>query len=279
MPRSHTIVVVPCYNEAARLDHQQFANFAQDCSDVHLLFVNDGSTDETLHMLNQLAATNPHQLFVHDLEHNVGKAEAVRQGMLEAFRRQPDYVGFWDADLATPLDAIPRFCELMENQSHLQVVVGSRIALLGHDVRRKFRRHLLGRAFASVVSLMLGFAVYDTQCGAKLFRTSQEIEEIFQQPFCSRWIFDVEIFARLMRQSQDGKLPPVEHIVYEHPLRSWEDVDGSKLKLRDFFVAAFDLVKVYRTYLAGTRNTSVPLPQVSVDSESTSIDTGRRRAA
>jgi len=277
MPRSDTIVVVPCYNEAARLDQQRFMRFVQECSDVDLLFVNDGSTDDTVSLLKRLVEANPQRLSVHDLNENVGKAEAVRQGMVEAFRRRPKYVGFWDADLATPLDAISPFRDQMESQGHLQVVVGSRIALLGHQVLRKFRRHLLGRAFASVVSLMLGFAVYDTQCGAKLFRASREIEEIFQESFCSRWIFDVEIFARLMQQTQCGKLPPVEQIVYERPLERWEDVDGSKLKLRDFFVAAFDLVKVYRTYLVGSNK--APQPQVVFEPKSAPLDEDRRKAA
>ena len=106
---SRTIIVVPCYNEANRLDAVRFQEFSAANPAVEFLFLNDGSTDGTLGVLERLHAVDPqHFRFVH-FSRNSGKAEAVRRGMLTALEDSPDYVGFWDADLATPLCEIPHF--------------------------------------------------------------------------------------------------------------------------------------------------------------------------
>src|SRR5436190_10742254 len=103
---SKTTIVVPCHDEAQRLDVAAFRRFGGQSPDVRLLFVNDGSRDETIAILNRLAAEDPARFGVVDLERNLGKSEAVRRGVLHATRQQPELVGFWDADLATPLAVI-----------------------------------------------------------------------------------------------------------------------------------------------------------------------------
>jgi len=93
------IVVVPCYNEADRLPINQFMARHGDGHDKKIIFVNDGSTDSTLQVLESLRARAPGRFYIHNLTKNVGKAEATRAGLLLAFQENPDYVGFWDADL------------------------------------------------------------------------------------------------------------------------------------------------------------------------------------
>jgi hypothetical protein len=91
--------------------------------------------------------------------------------------------------------------------------------------------------------------VYDTQCGAKLFRVTPGLESVFQDPFGSRWIFDVELLARLKRQRKQAGLSPVNDAVFEYPLARWQDVGGSKVNAIDGAKAFFDIVKIYWTYL------------------------------
>lgn len=147
---------------------------------------------------------NPGKFEVCHLPRNMGKAEAVRRGMLRALEGRVDSVGFWDADLATPLEAIPQFCELLRRDRRLQMVIGARVKLLGRTIERRILRHYLGRMFATAASVALRLPVYDTQCGAKLFRASAEIRALFDQPFHTNWIFDVELLARFIRGRKVG---------------------------------------------------------------------------
>jgi len=242
-------IVIPCYNEANRLDSSKFKDFASHGHNVRFLFVNDGSTDNTLEVLESLRESDPRIFSVCRLTKNSGKAEAVRQGFLAAFESNSDYVGFWDADLATPLDTIVSFCQLLDDRRDIEMVFGSRVWLLGRTIERKAWRHYLGRVFATTVSLVLGLNVYDTQCGAKLFRVSPTLMALFREAFITKWIFDVEIIARLIQMRRETNLPAVEDIIYEYPLLEWRDVGGSKVTAIAFIKAIFELLSIYLKYL------------------------------
>jgi len=243
-------IVVPCYNEGARLNGGIFLDFARSHAHIHFLFVNDGSTDNTLNVLNALYAALPGQIEVLDIQPNGGKAEAVRKGMLAAMQAvESTYIGFWDADLATPLETIPEFAELLDSNVRLQMVFGARIRLLGRQVYRRAIPHYLGRCFASAVSIALRLPIYDTQCGAKLFRATAELGLVLRDPFLSRWIFDVEILARYIALHH-GDTGYLIDSIYEFPLMRWEDVAGSKVHPSDFLKASFDILRIYRTYIA-----------------------------
>lgn len=236
---SATIVVVPCYNEARRLDVAAVEEFFARCVDVTLLLVDDGSTDDTPLVIERMRQRHPRRVLTLRLSANAGKAEAVRRGMLLAIRRKPTFVGYWDADLAAPLDAILRLRSVFAERPELLLVMGSRVALLGRRIQRRWQRHLLGRAFATAASIVLGLPVYDTQCGAKLFRVTAETVELFRWPFSSRWIFDVEILSRL------AKLSDAPAAIYEYPLDRWREISGSRLRAQDFLAAALDLAAIY----------------------------------
>jgi len=262
-----TVLIIPCYNESQRLRVNEFEEFAWQCDDVRFLFVNDGSTDGTQDLLEALARSNPDAFQVKRLERNSGKAEAVRQGMLEALESHSTYAGYWDADLATPLDAIPEFRDVLKANPQFELVIGSRVRLLGRNILRNPRRHYLGRIFATLASLALGLGIYDTQCGAKLFRVSSTVQTLFEEPFRSSWIFDVEILARMIRQRRDATLARVENVLYELPLQRWCDIDGSKVKGHDFVNAPLELLSIYWAYLrpgtgrpeSGTTRASNPI--------------------
>jgi dolichyl-phosphate beta-glucosyltransferase len=242
---SRLTLVVPCYNEERRLDVEAFRRVSVIGHDIDFLFVNDGSHDGTLGLLESLHASDPTRFAVLDLERNSGKAEAVRRGFVEAMKQPAGYIGFWDADLATPLAELAGFLEIFESRPPIRIVMGARVRLLGREISRRPSRHYFGRIGATLISSTLHLAVYDTQCGAKVFRNDETLRAVFDRPFLSRWIFDVEIIARyVQRLGRDA----VARAVYELPVTRWRDVTGSKVKSHDFLRALHDLWKIRRAY-------------------------------
>jgi glycosyltransferase involved in cell wall biosynthesis len=252
-----TTIVIPCYNEAIRLKPLAFLQFIRKTAGVRLLLVNDGSSDATLSVLENLVATAPGRIELLDLPRNLGKAEAVRQGVLVACRGAVDFVGYWDADLATPLTAIPGFVDVLARMPAIDLVIGTRLKLKGRQIERKWQRRVLGRLFSTVASRVLGVSLRDTQCGAKLFRVTPEMRMTFSRPFLSRWIFDVEVVSRML----DLK-PGAAEALYEFPLDAWQEVDGSKLKPRDFLKAIGELARI-----AWTRGQFEPALEIALSAE------------
>lgn len=244
------MVVIPCYNEEHRLRVDAVDQALDAQPDLDLILVNDGSADGTSRLLARLAAIHPGRIAALDLPRNRGKGEAVRAGMRSACASGARYVGFWDADLATPLDDVAVFARILEDHPALLTVFGSRVKLMGRRIRRSEVRHYLGRVFATMVSVSLRAAVYDTQCGAKLFRAGPLLDAVLEEPFTSRWIFDVELLARLNRLHRAGQAPPLHALLYEYPLMRWEDVRGSKVSIADFPRSALDLLLIHFRYLA-----------------------------
>lgn len=236
-------LVVPVYNEERRFPADDFARFLASAEWCRMRFVDDGSTDDSVRHLGTLSKLFPGRVVVDRLQENRGKAEAVRYGLAAAVHSGADYVGFWDADLSTPLDALPLFRAVLDEEPVRDLVLGSRVRLLGRAIERRQQRHYLGRVFATLASLALGVPVYDTQCGAKLMRASPEIAALLHEPFLSRWIFDVELLARYLQRTGKG-----ESGIVEVPLHAWRDVPGSRLTLSDFGRAPLELFRIARRY-------------------------------
>ena len=191
------VVVVPCFNEALRLDKPSFLELARS-GRLRLLFVDDGSTDETPEVLRRLAKESD-ALEVLNLPTNAGKAEALRVGMRRAIDDGVGVVGYCDADLSTPPWELLRLVERLESDPRLAAVFGSRVARLGSRIERTAFRHYAGRVYATLASVALGMTVYDTQCGAKVFRVGPELVHALEEPFPSGWVFDVVLCDRLRR--------------------------------------------------------------------------------
>jgi glycosyltransferase involved in cell wall biosynthesis len=248
MTKSLTLVI-PCYREAARLEPARFLEFLDATEATRLLFVDDGSPDDTPTVLAELATRRPARIEVLTLAENVGKGEAVRRGLSAALDQPVELVGFWDADLATPLALVESFRATLSSRPDVAWVLGSRWRGLGRNIERDPVRHYLSRVFATVVSLMLGLPVYDTQCGAKVFRANPLLREVLSQPFLSRWIFDVEMLARLIREHRRGRAPEPCQILCELPLDRWRHDGRSHVRLGDFVVAFTDVWRIWRCYL------------------------------
>lgn len=231
-PIGPAIVVIPCFNEAARISLDAVRALAAEC---RVLLVDDGSTDDTLRVLQHITAeVGGCELLA--LANNGGKAEAVRQGLLHAIGQNAALVGFTDADFSTPPDEIARLLRNLQANASCDAVIGCRLVRLGAEIQRDPLRHVFGRVFASAASLAIGASVYDSQCGAKWFVASPTFATIIAQPFLSNWAFDVELLARMFQAGL--------HNVQEEPLRRWADVAGSKVTVRGALQAGTDLIRI-----------------------------------
>jgi dolichyl-phosphate beta-glucosyltransferase len=235
-PRSSAVVVVPCFNEAHRLDPDGFEDLLSDCS-ITVLFVDDGSTDGTGEFIERRFGERA-DLAV--LPANVGKGEAVRMGMLRAIRDGADLVGYLDADLASPATELRRVLDCIAADPSLHAALGSRVRLLGRHIDRSSTRHVQGRVFATMASLVLGLGVYDTQCGLKMFRVNDRLVGALADPFRSRWVFDVELIGRLVT----GPQAIGASAFVEVPLLEWRDVGASHFGLSARVRGMYDLVAV-----------------------------------
>jgi glycosyltransferase involved in cell wall biosynthesis len=248
-------IVVPCYNEAERLDLQLVRTLV-DHPEITALLVDDGSTDRTAERIAEIqaeiAADLGDRVRFLGLPKNGGKAEAVRQGMLDALAHGAEVTGYLDADFATPPEEAHRLLSAMKTTG-AKAVLGARVARLGARIDRSPMRHYLGRLFVTVASTSLGVAVYDSQCGAKLFSDTPAFRLALSQPFASRWAFDVELLGRLFAGGE-GAPPLREEDCLELPLRAWKDVAGSKLSRSAMIGAGLDVLRLTaRVMLHGPR--------------------------
>lgn len=240
------VLVIPCYNEAGRLPVQRISETVSAHPWMSLVLVDDGSADGTRAALDGLAYAHPGRIKVRGLERNGGKGEAVRQGMRFAAEVFPEagYAGYFDADLATPLEEAMNLLEGVK-QARPSLIMGSRVNLMGTTrILRSTKRHYIGRVFATLVSEMLGLPVYDTQCGAKLVRMDR-VPAFFEEPFLTRWLFDVELIWRVVNLV--GRARAQEEIA-EVPVRNWHEQGGSKVKWIDGARVPIQLWRIRKHY-------------------------------
>ncbi len=222
-------VVIPCYNEEDRLLSKAFINFIDKNSGYHLCFVNDGSKDNTLEVLNNLRKGREDYISIYNCEKNGGKAEAVRLGMLYMAKKTDlDFIGFLDADLSTDLRDFDDLVSTIEN-SNFKVVSGSRIPRMGANITKESARKIISMTINYIIRKILGMNFKDTQCGAKIFR-KDVIHLAFDKKFITKWIFDVEIFKRM---SIHFGIDKAKSYICEQPLKRWIHADGSKLSMKD----------------------------------------------
>jgi glycosyltransferase involved in cell wall biosynthesis len=238
-----TALVVPCFNEARRLDRAALTTLTDARPGLVLWLVDDGSTDGTATLLARVRDDDPERIRVLTLPRNQGKGEAVRAGLRGALAEGAALVGYLDADFSTPPEEALMLFDVAE-ASDARVVMAARVQLLGRRIERRAHRHYLGRVFATAASIVLRLPVYDTQCGAKLLRASPALDRALARPFLSRWAFDVELLARLC-QGGYGVAPLHAGDFVEVPLRAWRDVGGSSLGMSGMLRAGADLLRLW----------------------------------
>lgn len=244
-PMPEYAIIVPCYNEESRFPFAAFLSFAQNNADVVMCFVNDGSKDKTLSVLHGIQLECPSNICVLDLEQNGGKAEAVRRGMQYIYKNfNVKMLGFLDADLATKPEEWLQMAKYKESYPQYGAIVGSRIQRLGATIHRDDNRSFFSSMIKKCIRVILKANFQDTQCGAKIFERNL-VPFLFNQPFMTPWLFDVEIFLRL--QKKFGKTT-LQNGVLEYPLLHWTEVGDSRLKLKHTIKIPMQLLKLHFQY-------------------------------
>lgn len=238
------VIVIPCFNEYERLQAGSYETFLKQNNNTRIIFSNDGSTDKTIEKLNAIRKIAPDKVFITSLEKNKGKAEAIREGVLYCFTSnlQFDRIAYLDADGATSLEE----CQSISQYINENVIFafGSRILKIDSNIVRKHYRHIIGRVLATVISSQLKIPVYDTQCGCKVLRADLA-KEVFSERFISKWLFDVEIFHRIIRLYGTDKM---RQICREIPLQNWIDTADSKVSFAYSFRIWYDILRIKRKY-------------------------------
>jgi glycosyltransferase involved in cell wall biosynthesis len=212
--------VIPAFNEANRIGdtlHSTLEYLLRYSPDSELIVVNDGSTDATGEIARKVLALAQVQTRLLENFPNRGKGAAVRKGLLSATCS----IGlFFDADLSTPLQEIPKIIEPIVT-GEVDVAFGSRAldrGLIG--IRQSWRREQSGRIFNLIVRLATGLPYWDTQCGFKAFRLDV-CRPILEAARIDGFAFDVELLYRAYRAGLRLREIPVR----------WNHSEGSKIEL------------------------------------------------
>jgi dolichyl-phosphate beta-glucosyltransferase len=203
-------IVLPVFNERNRIVsglEKAFVLQNQWVGNCDILLVDDGSTDNSLDMVQQFKD----QITILSIPH-LGKGGAVQKGMLEA---SGDWVVFSDIDWSVPVEQV--FAMI---STPADIVIASREVVGARRIAEPPWRHILGKFFNRWVQWMLISGYEDTQCGCKVF-SQKASQSIFSKTQENGWAFDVEVLvlAHLMGFQ-----------VKEYPV-SWHYQSNSKIKV------------------------------------------------
>lgn len=191
-------LVIPCFNEEKRLDVEKFAELIKAHKNLNMIFVDDGSTDNTLEILQDFKS-DLMGVYVVSLENNIGKANAVRVGFQLAVKiankeSEPvSWIGFTDSDSQISKWAINKLVSELDGHST------DSIFAVRNLITEKNYRYFVGK----LVSFYLfnnfrSNLPRDSQCGLKFFRFDLPFLELaLSNPFHTRWFFEIEIYLRL----------------------------------------------------------------------------------
>lgn len=205
MPYPRFSIIIPAYNEAARIPRTLDA--VVTCVRAHgwsaeIVVVDDGSRDATAEVVRAFAAKNPEIRLLQN-PGNRGKGYSVRNGLL---RSLGEIVMFTDADLSAPIEEASGLFAAIEQGA--DIAIGSRwLERSRQTIRQPFYRRFFGRCFNAVTRAIMGLPFADTQCGFKAF-TRSAAQTVCQLQTIDRWGFDPEIlFIALKRGYRIDEVP------------------------------------------------------------------------
>ena len=239
-------IVIPAYNESARIRStldRVLAHIDQRGWSAEVLVVNDGSTDDTVQIIQHYAAQYP-RLRLLENPGNRGKGYSVRNGMLHA---GGEVLLFTDADLSSPIEEADKLFAVLT--AGADVVMGSRwLRAELQTERQPLHRQLFGRLFNFALRLILGLRYRDTQCGFKAF-TRRAANLIFPRQHIERWGFDPEILFLARKFSLRIEEVPV----------LWAHREGTSIRpLRDGLRMFLEMLKIRWYSLTGKYNAGSP---------------------
>ncbi len=184
-------LVVPAHNESQRIEPTLRAYRRAFGSDIEIIVVANQCTDDTARVTRRVAEELG-GITLLDIPEPVGKGGAVRAGFARALG---EFVGFVDADLATPPADVLR---VLEAAALGGGAIGSRWLPESRVVGRTPGRDAAGRVFASLVRILLGLPFRDTQCGIKIFHR-RYLPRYLASSRVSDLAFDVELLMIMKR--------------------------------------------------------------------------------
>jgi glycosyltransferase involved in cell wall biosynthesis len=218
-------IVIPAYNESARIEHaldRVLSCVAEQGWDAEVLVVDDGSIDDTAAIVQRWMIQHPRLHLVKN-PGNRGKGYSVRNGLLQA---AGDIVMFTDADLSAPMEEAERLIAALNDGA--DVAIGSRwMDRTRQTIHQPLYRQFFGRCFNWVTRTVMGLPFKDTQCGFKAFKRSAA-QVIFRLQTIERWGFDPEILFIARK---------LKYVVREVPV-TWGHDERSRMSLKTWHAFA-----------------------------------------
>lgn len=235
-------VIIPVFNESDRIlkTCKAITEFLADNPNYNFLFVDDGSEDNTVKLLEK-RKEKYHDIDILVLEENKGKGAAINSAIMKSTEKQ---VCFIDGDLAYSFNHLPN---LFEKLKTFDVVIGSRALGFKNKKKLLIRRRILGGGFNFLVRIITGLPYKDTQAGLKGFIT-EKAKKIFEKQIISDFSFDVEILFIAKKYGYAiGEIPA---IVAKHHTEKNTRVN----LISDTIKMFFDLFKIHYYNLTGRYN-------------------------
>jgi dolichyl-phosphate beta-glucosyltransferase len=227
-------LVIPCYNEANRIDllMQGLDEFKQQWDTTfEILLVDDGSTDQTMQILQQHNSYEHLAPYITILtQRNTGKGGALRHGVAKA---NGDYILTLDADMATKPTELIQWRTKRKSFYPREILIGSR-ELNNSQVHDLGYRKFVGNIFNFIIRNMVGLRISDTQCGFKLY-PKEAAKQLFAKLQTMGWAHDVELLKRANL---------LGYAIIEMPI-TWNAIEGSKINvLSDSWNMFWEVVKI-----------------------------------